>query len=74
MRDGKRALELALQACGKDQAATGNDPGILDTLGAAYAEIGDYSKALKMARRALVVAQQRGNTSFVSALKREITK
>jgi Tfp pilus assembly protein PilF len=70
IRDGKKALEMALQA---DKAADGNDPIILDTLAAAYAETGDYPKALESARKALILAEQQGNKELSDRLKTEIT-
>ena len=69
LRDGKRALELALQA---DKSSGGNDPATLDTLAAAYAENGDYLKALEQARKALALAKQQGNKELASSLKEEI--
>jgi protein O-mannosyl-transferase len=50
LRNGREALELARNASG----AFGNkDPNTLDTLAAAYAEEGDFPKALEAAREAL---------------------
>ena len=68
LRDGKRALELALQA---EKASGGADPGILDTLAAAYAETGDYPKAVEKARKALGLAKQQRNKELASSLKEE---
>jgi len=68
LRDGKRALELALQA---EKAIASADPGILDTLAASYAETGDYPKALEIARKALKLAKQQGNKELASSLKEE---
>ena len=69
LRDGKRALELALQA---DKSAGGNEPAILGTLAAACAETGDYPRALETARRALALAKKSGNEGNVAGLMREI--
>jgi len=52
-RDGGRALQLARQVC---QAASKPRPENLDTLAAAYAELGQYSKAIESARAALELA------------------
>jgi len=70
LRDGKKALEMALQAY---KGAGGNDPVILDTLAAAYAETGDYSKALETARKALALAEQEETKDLSASLKEEIT-
>lgn len=55
LRDGPRAVELARKA----SAITEDDnPFFLDTLGAAYAEAGDFEKALSSARRARQIAAE----------------
>jgi tetratricopeptide (TPR) repeat protein len=69
LRNGKKALQLALQA----SKATGNkDPIILDTLAAAYAEAGDYSGAQTISRAALELARMGGNRELILGLEREI--
>ena len=55
LRDGQRAIELATQA---DRIATGKSAGALKSLAAAYAETGQFAKALETARRARVLAQE----------------
>jgi len=50
LRNGRRALENAMEA---DRAAGHRDPLVLDVLGAAYAECGDYESAVKLASKAL---------------------
>jgi spermidine synthase len=69
LRDGRKSQELALQA---ENASGGADPAILDTLAAAYAETGDYSKALETAGKALALAKQQGNKTIVASLGEEI--
>ena len=70
LRDGRKSQELALQA---ENASGGADPAILDTLAAAYAETGDYSKALETAGKALALAKQQGNKTIVASLGEEIS-
>jgi hypothetical protein len=69
LRDGKKALELAAQA---NKISGGADPAILDTLAAAYAEAGDFPKALETARRGFKKVDQQGNTTLAASLKEEI--
>jgi tetratricopeptide (TPR) repeat protein len=53
LRDGRRAVELATEAC---QLTQWRDPLIIDTLAAAYAEIGKFDKAVEMQRKATDLA------------------
>ncbi|MEO8269010.1 MAG: hypothetical protein ABI557_04775, partial [Aureliella sp.] len=55
LRDGKRALELALKAC---EATDYEAPHILSTLAAAYAETGDFDNARKWASKAVELGDE----------------
>jgi tetratricopeptide (TPR) repeat protein len=69
IRNGKRAVELAEKAA----ALPGGDtPIVLRTLAAAYAESGDFAKAINAARRATGLATAQGNNSLVETLHHEI--
>jgi superkiller protein 3 len=68
-RNGPRALMLALKA---NQATGGNNPAILRTLAAAYAESGQFANAAETAERALQLAQIESNAGSASALRRDI--
>lgn len=59
IRDGKKALDLALKAC---EATDYEAAHILSTLAAAYAETGDFENARKWAKQAVDVAKQEDNS------------
>ena len=69
LRSGARALELAGKA---NQSTGGNNPVILHTLAAAYAEAGDFTNALQTAQKALQLAEAQSNTVLADALRLEI--
>ncbi len=69
LRDGATALELATRA---SAASRGNDPRILRTLAAAYAQTGDYPDALQTARKALQLAAALSESDTAAALRGDI--
>lgn len=50
VRDGKRALEVAMRA---NESTGGNDPSVLDARAAACAEVGEYDRAVEYQKKAL---------------------
>jgi tetratricopeptide (TPR) repeat protein len=54
VRNAKKSLEYALKAV---EASEGKKPHILSTLGAAYAENGDWEKALEWSKKAVAMAE-----------------
>jgi len=69
LRNGKKAVELAEQAV---LATDGHNPVFLHTLAAAYAENGDFTKALAAANDALEIANANGITSLAESLRSKI--
>jgi arylsulfatase A-like enzyme/Flp pilus assembly protein TadD len=55
-RDGPRALEIAQQVVAEGKGA---HPTYLDTLAAAYAEVGQFEKAVETSRKAIALLQNR---------------
>jgi tetratricopeptide (TPR) repeat protein len=55
LRDGKRALEYALEAC---KLTNYEKPHILSTLAAAYAESGDFEKAIEWSTKGVDLARE----------------
>jgi Flp pilus assembly protein TadD len=55
LRDGSEAVRLARQAC---QATADREPELLDTLAAAYAEVGRFADAIQTARQAQALAAE----------------
>jgi tetratricopeptide (TPR) repeat protein len=69
VRDGKRAVQLAERA----NALTGNNnPAILHTLAAAYAEAGRFDEAMQTARRAMKLASRADNHAVYNAIRDEL--
>jgi len=69
LRNGARAVQLAAQA---SQSSGGNNPIILHTLAAAYAEAGQFSSAVQTAQKALQLAEAQSNANLATALRREM--
>jgi tetratricopeptide (TPR) repeat protein len=69
LRNGRQAVELAQQA---NQLAGGENPIILRTLAAAYAEAGRFSDAQQSAQKAMTLAQAAGQSNLVEQLNGEL--
>ena len=69
VRDGPRAVELAERANG---LAGGGDPDILDTLAAAYAEVGRFEDAIRRVKTAIELARASGRLNRVAELASEL--
>jgi tetratricopeptide (TPR) repeat protein len=75
LRNGRRAIELATQAC---KATDYKVPHILSTLAAAYAETGDFDNAIKWLNNGLEIAEKAKETDkekdkeTKDALKKEL--
>jgi tetratricopeptide (TPR) repeat protein len=69
IRNGADALTLAMQA---NDLTAGKDASVLDTLGAAYAESGQFSQALDAARHALDLANSKGDSAMAQGIQYRI--
>jgi protein O-mannosyl-transferase len=63
IRDGKEALRLAQQAC---ESTRNSVPSFLGTLAAAWAETGEFEKAIETAKYGETLAAQQGNTQLAA--------
>lgn len=68
MRDGKRTLELGLEAC---ELTEYKKPHILSTLAAAYGEVGEFDKAVEWATKAVELGTE-SNEPQLDQLKQEL--
>jgi tetratricopeptide (TPR) repeat protein len=66
VRDGKRAIELATEACKVTDYKAAH---ILSTLAAAYAETGDFETAKEWSRKAVEAGDQRQKPQLAKELK-----
>jgi tetratricopeptide (TPR) repeat protein len=55
VRNGKRAVEMALQVC---EVAGWDQPGLLENLAAAYAESGDFENAIKWQTKVVALLKE----------------
>jgi protein O-mannosyl-transferase len=69
VRNGPRALELAFNAA---KLTGANDPVILRTLAAAYAETERFGDAIRIAQAAIPLAEAAGNEALASDLRNNI--
>lgn len=69
LRNASRALQLAHQA---DIIAGGTDPHVLNTLGASYAEAGQFERATEIERRALQLAENQNDEALTAEIGRVI--
>lgn len=68
-RRSSEAVRMAEKAC---SLVEGEHPGLLDTLGAAYAGHGQFAKAVASARRGLELARELGDTALAEALQQRL--
>jgi protein O-mannosyl-transferase len=69
LRNGNKAVELARQA---NELTGGENPVILHTLAAAFAEAGRFPEAVETAQRALQLAGAQSNTNLAGHLQLEM--
>ncbi|MHB8972264.1 MAG: tetratricopeptide repeat protein [Pirellulaceae bacterium] len=71
VRNGKEAVEFAKRAV---ELSNGQEPVFLNTLAAAYAEVGQFDKALDTAEGALALATRQHNTALADTLRAAIQR
>ena len=71
LRNGSEAIPLAQQAV---QLTSGRAPELIGTLAAAYAEAGDFAKAIESEQHAIDLATQQGNTRLAATLGARMTQ
>jgi protein O-mannosyl-transferase len=69
LRNGRKAIELAGQA---DQLVGGANPLVLRTLAAAFAENGEFAKAIQTAQSAMQLARMQRQDSLTTDLDQQI--
>jgi twitching motility protein PilT len=69
IRNGKEAVRLAEQA---REMTHGEEPAVLDTLSAAYAETGKFSRSVECMRKAIALATKRNDLPMLSSLNMRI--
>ncbi len=69
LRNGPRAIQFAQQA---DQLSGGTNAVVLRTLAAAYAEAGQFGKAIESAQAAMQLRRSQGDDSLATELQQEI--
>jgi tetratricopeptide (TPR) repeat protein len=69
LRDGARAVELAQEAL---RVSGDSNPMLVATLAAAYAEAGEFPRAIETARRALELAAAQNRTALAKRVQAEI--
>ena len=69
LRNGNQAVELAQRA---NQLAGDNNPSLLCTLAAAYAEAGRFSEAVETAQRALQLAEAYSNPVMADTIRSQM--
>ena len=69
LRNGAKAVEYAERA---NQLCEEKNPMVLDTLGAAYAEIGKYKEAVQTMQKAVELAKRQGRENFFQQLQERL--
>jgi tetratricopeptide (TPR) repeat protein len=69
IRNGPLAVQMAERAA---KVCPGPEPLVLDTVAAAYAEVGRFDDAVRVAYTALTLASQKGQSPFTEALRARV--
>jgi len=71
LRNGREAVRLAEHGV---QLTSAQEPALLSTLAAAYAEDGNFDKAIETERLAIRVADRQGSSRMIAMLQARLTK
>jgi len=69
MRNADEAVLFAERAANLTEY---DNPGVLDTLAAAYAASGDFAKAIETAEKAITIAESTGNENLTTELEKHL--
>ena len=66
IRNGPEAVRIAERAL---RLSRGNEPAVVGTLAAAYAEAGRYADAVETARRAIALSERQGDRALADTIR-----
>src|SRR6185503_12303813 len=70
LRNGAEALQLSKRAV---ELTNNKDPEMLDTLAVTYAELNQFTEAAETLRKALMLAQEQGQTNLLAGMNERLS-